>query len=75
MIVSKLPITTSQKRYRKEFQQTAIGSVGDNKIMQWNCRGLSNKMRELLVFLNEKVFEIVYLNEVKNWQKENLTDN
>ena len=44
------------------------------KILQWNCRGLSNKILELLVFLKEKDNNIVCLDEVKSWQKENLTD-
>ena len=61
---------------RNKFQQIAINS--DNmdkiKILQGNCRGLSNKILELLVFLKEKDIDIVCLNEVKSWQKENLTD-
>ena len=44
------------------------------KILQWNCRGLYNKILELLVFLKEKNIDIVCLNEVKSWQKQNLTD-
>ena len=42
--------------------------------MQWKCRGLSNKLSELLVFLKERDIIIVCLNEVKSWQNENLTD-
>ena len=44
------------------------------KILQWNCQGLSNKILKLLVFLKEKNIDIVCLNEVKSWQKENLAD-
>ena len=60
---------------RNKFQQTAINSANmdKTKIIQWNCRGLSNKILELLVFLKEKDIDIVCLNEVKSWQK-NLTD-
>ena len=42
--------------------------------MQWNCRGLSNKILELPVLLKEKDINIVCLNEVKSWQNEDLTD-
>ena len=42
--------------------------------MQWNCRGLSSKISELLEFLKEKDIDIVCLNEDKSWQNENLTD-
>ena len=39
-----------------KFQQTAINSANMDKIkiMQWNCRGLSNKISELVVFLKGK---------------------
>ena len=62
---------------RNKFQQTAINSANMDKIkiMQWNCRSLSNEILELLVFLKEKDINIVCLNEVKSWQNENLTDN
>ena len=57
-------------------QQIAIDSANMDKIkiLQWNCRGLSNKILQVLVFLKEKDIDIVCLNEVKSWQKENLTD-
>ena len=42
--------------------------------MQWNCRGLSSKISELLVFLKENDIDIVCLNEVKSWHNENLSD-
>ena len=66
----------SQKFQRKKIQQTAINSanMGKIKIMQWNCRGLSNKISELFVFLKEKYIDIEFLNEVKSWQNENRTD-
>ena len=47
-----------------KFQQIAVNSANmdDIKIMHWNCRGfrgLSNKISDLLVFLNEKDSDIV----------------
>ena len=62
---------------RNKFQQIAINSANMEKIkiMQWNRRGLSNKISELLVFLKEKDINIVCLNEVKSWHNENVTDN
>ena len=61
---------------RSKIQQTAINSakIDKIKIMQWNYRGLSNKILELLVFLKEKFIDIVCLNEVESWQNEILTD-
>ena len=61
---------------RNKFQQIATNSANMDKIkiMQWNCRGLSNKILDLLVFLKAKDIDIVCLNEVKSCQEENLTD-
>ena len=61
---------------RNKFQQIAINSVNIDKIkiLQWKFQGLSDIILELLVFLKEKDIDIVCLNEVKSWQKENLTD-
>ena len=39
------------------------------KILQWNCRGLENKIHELFLFLTKDNIDIVCLNEVKKWQK------
>ena len=39
------------------------------KILQWNCRGLENKIYELFLFLTNENNDIVCLNEVKKWQK------
>ena len=68
--------TISRVFQRNKFQQIAISSANmdEIKILQWNCRGLSNKILDVLVFLKEKDIDIVCLNEVKSWQKENLTD-
>ena len=74
MIASKTLTTNSRTFQRNKFQQTAINSANMDKIMQWNCRGLSNKILELLVFLKEQDIDIVCLNEVKSWSNENLTD-
>ena len=76
MIASKMLITISRMFQRNKFQQIAINSANKDKIkiLQWNCRGLSNNILGLLVFLKEKDLDIVCLNEVKSWQKENLTD-
>ena len=76
MIPSKTLTTISRLFQRNNFQQIAIKSANmdNNKIMQWNCRGLSNKILELLVFLKEKYTDIVFLNEVKSRQNEDLTD-
>ena len=59
---------------RNKIQQIAIISANMEiiKILQWNCPGLSNKKLDLLVSLKEKDIDIVCLNEVKSWQKENL---
>ena len=70
-------ITNSQIFQRNKFQHTAINSadMDKNKIMNRPiCRGLSNKISELLVFLREKDINILCLNEVKSWHNENLTD-
>ena len=39
------------------------------KILQWNFRGLENKIHELFLFLTKENIDIVCLNEVKKWQK------
>ena len=76
-IAPKMLTTISRMFQRNKFQQIAINSANMDKIkiLQWDCRGLSNKILELLVFLKEKDIDIVCLNEVKSWQKENLNDN
>ena len=42
------------------------------KILQWNCRGLNNKISDLILFSTEKEIDIICLNEVKNWRKSKL---
>ena len=38
--------------------------------MKWNCRGLENKIHEILLFLKKANIDIVCSNEeVKKWQK------
>ena len=76
MTASKMLTIISRMIQRNNFQQTAINSANMEKIknMQWNCRGLSNKISELLVFLKEKDNDTVCLNEVQSWQNENLND-
>ena len=39
------------------------------KILQWNCRGLNNKINDLILFLAENDIDIICVNEVKKWQK------
>ena len=58
--------TISRMFHSNKFQQIAINSANMDKIkiLQWNCRGLSNKILELLVFLKEKDIDIVCLNEM-----------
>ena len=75
MTASKMVTTISRMLQRSKFQQTAINSANMDKFkfIQWNCRGLSNKISELLVFLKEKDIDIVCLNDVTSWQNENLT--
>ena len=60
---------------RNKFKQTAINSAHMDKIkvMQWNCQGLSNKIPDLL-FLKEKVNDIVCLIGVKSWCNKNIID-
>ena len=72
----KMLTTISGMFQRNKFQQIAINSANMDKIkiLQWNCRGLSNKILELLVFLKERDIDILCLSEVKSWQKENVTD-
>ena len=41
------------------------------KILQWNCRGLNNKINDLILFLAENDIDIICVNEVKKWQKTN----
>ena len=35
------------------------------KILQWNCRGLNNKEKDLILFLAENDIDIFCVNEVK----------
>ena len=76
MIAAKMQTTISRMSQRNKFQQIAISSANMDKIkiLQWNCRGLTSKILELLVLLKEKDIDVVCLNEVKSWQKQNLTD-
>ena len=39
------------------------------KNLQWNCRGLNNKINNLILFSAEKDIDIICVNEVKKWQK------
>ena len=39
------------------------------QILQWNCRGLNNKINDLILFSAEKDIDIICVNEVKKWQK------
>ena len=40
------------------------------KILQWNCRGLNNKISDLILFLTEEKIDVICLNEVKNGKKQ-----
>ena len=40
------------------------------KILQWNCRGLNNKISDLILFSTEEEIDVICLNEVKNWKKQ-----
>ena len=53
------------------FSQAAneILQIDNIKLLQWNCRGLENKIHELFLFLTKENIHIVFLNEVKKWQK------
>ena len=42
--------------------------MDNNKFLQWNCRGLKNKIHELFFFLTKENIDIACLNEVKKWQ-------
>ena len=66
MLASKMLTTISRMLQRNIFQQTEINSANMDKIkiMQWNCRGFSNKILDLLVYLKEKDNDIVCLNEI-----------
>ena len=39
------------------------------KTLQWNCRGLNNKITDLILFSIEEELDVICLNEVKNWKK------
>ena len=39
------------------------------KILRWHCRGLNNKINDLILFSAEKDIDINCVNEVKKWQK------
>ena len=39
------------------------------KILQWNCRGLNNKIGDLILFSTEEEIDVICVNEVKNWKK------
>ena len=39
------------------------------KILQWICRGLNNKISDLILFSIEEEIDVICLNEVKNWKK------
>ena len=43
------------------------------KILQWNCRGLNNKISDLILFSAEKDIDVICLNEVKNWKNQPLS--
>ena len=51
-----------------------LSLYGEIKSMQCNCRGLSNKLSEILEFSKKKDFDIVCFNEIRSWHNENLTD-
>ena len=36
------------------------------KSLQWNCRGLNNKIADLILFSIEEEIDVICLNEVKN---------
>ena len=43
--------------------------MDNTKILQWNSRGLENKIHEWFLFLTKRNIVIACLNEVKKWQK------
>ena len=45
------------------------------KLLQWNCRRLSNKTSDLILFPAEEVLDVFRLNEAKNWKKRNPLNN
>ena len=38
------------------------------KILQWSCRGLNDKISDLILFSAEEDIDVICLNEVKNLQ-------
>ena len=48
---------------------TTLPKMDKLKILQWNCRGLNNKLNDLILFSAEKDIDIICVNEVKKWQK------
>ena len=45
------------------------------KILQWNCRGINNKISDLILFPTEEEIDVFCLNEVKNWNKTTFLNN
>ena len=52
-----------------QYNSQQILQMDNIKILQWNCRGLENKIHELFLFLTKENIDIACLNEVKKWQK------
>ena len=40
------------------------------KILQSNCRGLNNKISDLILFSIEEEIDVICSNEVENWKKQ-----
>ena len=57
-------------QFKQTIYQTAktFRKMDKLKILQWNCRGLNNKISHVILFSIEEEIDVICFNEVKNWK-------
>ena len=53
-------------QFKQTIYQTAktFRKMDQLKILQWNCRGLNNKISDLILFSTEEEIDVICSNEV-----------
>ena len=62
--------------FKKPIKQpNFLRKMDQLKILQWNCRGLNNKISDLILFSAEENIDVICLNEVQKRKKSTALNN
>ena len=77
MTALKAQILLMFLQYRQKTWQTAkpFCKMDKLKTLQWNCRGLNNKVTDLILFSAKKDMHVISLKDINNWKKTNPLNN